>query len=391
MRFSARTPSDLIPNRLTAALNRLRQRGTAYIDLTASNPTRADIHYDPSLLTALSDPAALTYAPAPFGLPEARAAVAADFARRGHTVAPDRIALTASTSEAYSLLFKILCDSKDEVLVPHPSYPLFEHLTRLDDVVAVPYELEYHGTWTVDRDSLARGFSDRTRAVLIVNPNNPTGNFVSPADLDVIAAHCAAHQAAIISDEVFADYALSEGTAAASLLDRGDVPGFTMGGLSKSVGLPQVKLAWIALSGNDSDIDVARARLELVADTYLSVSTPVQVAAERLLQDGAAVRHDIQTRIRENHAHLQRVFGAQSACRLLHAEAGWYAVLQVPTIVSEEDLVLGLLEEQHVLVHPGYFFDFPRESFLILSLLTPPAAFAEGVDRVRRRVEPPAP
>ena len=388
MRFSSRTPADLRPNRLSAAIARRRAAGLAYLDLTVSNPTLAGIHYDPALLAPLAGREALGYAPTPFGRLDAREAVAADFARRGQRVAAANIALTASTSEAYSLLFKLLCDSKDEVLVPRPSYPLFEHLTQLDEVVAVPYELEYHGRWSVDRTSLERAFSPRTRAVLVVNPNNPTGNFVTPDDLDDIAARCRDVDAAIIADEVFADYPLGTGATAGSLLTRTDVPGFTMGGLSKSVGLPQVKLAWTALSGSEAHVQAVRPRLELIADTYLSVSTPVQVAAARLLLDGAAVRAQIQARIAANYEYLQRAIGEGSACRLLRAEAGWAAVVQVPSIMSEEDLVLTLLEEAHVLVHPGYFFDFARESFLVLSLLTPESAFADGVARMLRRVEP---
>lgn len=389
MKFSARTPSDLIPNRLTTAIERMREGGVSYLDLTLSNPTRAELHYDPSLLAPLSDAAGLRYSPTPFGLTNAREAVAEDFARRGHTVSVDRIALTASTSEAYSLLFKLLCDSGDEVLVPRPSYPLFEHLTRLDEVVAVPYDLEYHGRWTVDRDSVERALTSRARAILIVNPNNPTGSFVSPDELDELGAICAARDIALISDEVFADYALAPGAAAGSLIGRTDVAGFTMGGLSKSVGLPQVKLAWIALSGSAAHVDAVRGRLELIADTYLSVSTPVQVAAPRLLRDGASVREQIQSRICANYARLQRTVGQNSPCRLLHADAGWSAVLQVPSIVPEEELVLTLLTEERVLVHPGYFFDFARESFLIVSLLTPEADFADGIARLLRRVEPP--
>lgn len=390
MTFSRRVPADIAPNRLSATLSRLRRNGTPWLDLTASNPTRVGLNYDAIDLSCLADPESLVYAPEPLGRLDAREAVAGDYARRGLRIPSESIVLTASTSEAYSLLFKLLCDPGDEVLIPRPSYPLFDHLTRLDGVTAVPYELEYHGSWTVDQDNVARGFSARTRALLLVNPNNPTGSFVSQDDVERMAAQCRAHEAAVISDEVFADYALhpDAGRLGGALLERHDVLGFTLGGLSKSIGLPQLKLAWIVLSGAPADVEAARARLEIVADTYLSVATPIQVAAARLLAAGVGVREQIQHRIRTNHARLQQACGAAPSCRLLNAEGGWSAILQVPSIMSEEDLVVTLLEQDGVLAHPGYFFDFARESFVILSLLTPEAIFDEGVRRLLRRVEP---
>jgi aspartate/methionine/tyrosine aminotransferase len=304
----------------------------------------------------------------------------------------DRVALTASTSEAYSLLFKVLCDPEDEVLVPQPSYPLFEHLTRLDAVVSVPYRLEYHGRWSIDVSSVERALSPRTRALLLVNPNNPTGNFVSAADLDRVAELCVRRGIAVISDEVFADYELraEPATARGVLSDRTDVLGFTLGGLSKSVGLPQVKLGWIAMSGDATLVRAALPRLELICDTYLSVSTPVQLAARQLLARGSDVRAQIQARCRANLAHCAALVSERPACTLLHAEGGWYAVIQVPTLEPEEDLTLALLRETAVLAHPGYFFDFPRESFVIVSLLTAEDAFSEGVSRIvdRFRMDP---
>jgi aspartate/methionine/tyrosine aminotransferase len=299
----------------------------------------------------------------------------------------DHLVLTASTSEAYSLLFKLLCDPGDEVLVPQPSYPLFEHLTRLDAVAAVPYELEYHGTWSIDLASLERAFSSRTRAVLLVTPNNPTGNFASPSELERVATLCREHGAAIVSDEVFADYELIPGAANAAgrIVDHADVLGFTLGGLSKSVGLPQAKLAWIAMSGPPPLLGDARERLELVCDTYLSVSTPVQVALWDLLERGASVRAQIQQRTQDNHRTLAALVAEAPSCELLHAEGGWSSVVRVPSTMAEDELVLLLLNEDGVLVHPGYFFDFPSETFLVVSLLAQEAAFAEGVSRVLGR------
>jgi len=387
VRFSGRIPPELVANRLSLAVARVREEGRPILDLTGSNPTRASFDYPPDLLAPLADVRGLTYRPEPLGCLDAREAVAADFARRGRHLSPERIALTASTSEAYSLLFKVLCDPGDEVLVPQPSYPLFEHLTRLDGVSSVAYRLDYHGRWSVDLSSVQRALSPRTRALLVVSPNNPTGNFMSQADLDALAELCAPKDIAVISDEVFADYELQDEDAMARgvLSDRTDVLGFTLGGLSKSVGLPQVKLGWIAVSGSDAVVDSTLAQLELACDTYLSVSTPVQLAAREILKRGAEVRRQIQARVRDNLARCATLVAVRPACTLLHAEGGWSAVVQVPTFETEEELMLALLEEKSVLAYPGYFFDFPRESFVIASLLTPPDAFTEGMTRMLDR------
>jgi aspartate/methionine/tyrosine aminotransferase len=384
VRFSGRVPRELESNRLSLAVARHRAEGRPILDLTESNPTRASFSYPPDLLTPLAHARGLAYRPEPLGVAEARSAVAADFARRGRHMNPGRIALTASTSEAYSLLFKVLCDPGDEVLVPQPSYPLFEHLTRLDGVSSIAYRLEYHGRWSVDLSSVERALTPRTRALLVVNPNNPTGNYISRPDLDALARLCGQRDIAVISDEVFADYELqdSRGVARGVLSDRTDVLGFTLGGLSKSIGLPQVKLGWIAVSGGDTIVDAMLARLELACDTYLSVSTPVQLAAREILDRGAEVRRQIQARVRENLARCATLVADRPACTLLHTEGGWSAVIQVPTFEPEEELMLALLAETSVLAHPGYFFDFPRESFVVVSLLTPADTFGEGLSRI---------
>jgi aspartate/methionine/tyrosine aminotransferase len=386
--FSNRIPSDLRHNRLAETLADLKRTNHPILDLTASNPTRAGFTYARDLLTPLADPRGLVYAPEPLGVREARRAVAADFARRGLAVSEEQIALTASTSEAYSLLFKLLCGPGDEILIPRPSYPLFDHLSRLDAVSAVPYELDYHAKWSVDVGSLERAFTAKTRAALLVSPNNPTGQFIDRSEMAAIAALCREHDAAVISDEVFADYDLaSPGPPSGLLLGRTDVVGFTLGGLSKSIGLPQAKLAWIVVSGPEDSVAAARARLELACDTYLSVSTPIQLAAAELLERGASVRQQIQTRVRDNYWRLHARAGEVPSCELLHAEGGWYGVLRVPSILSEEDLVVTLLADDHVLVHPGYFFDFARESFLVVSLLPPAEQFLDGVSRILSRFD----
>src|SRR5436190_2524124 len=252
--FSSRVQADLTPNRLAQALDRVRVEGRPFIDFTESNPTRAGFLYPQDALKAFADPRGLLYAPEPFGALQARRAVASEFERRGLTVAPERIVLTASTSEAYSLLFKLLCDPGDEVLVPRPSYPLFEHLTRLDGVTAQPYDLEYQGSWTIDFVSLERGLSASTRAVLVVSPNNPTGSFLKQDELERLAALCVQYDVAIVADEVFAEYAWPGATSGgtARVLAVRDGLAFSLGGLSKSAGLPQVKVGWIAAAGGEA-------------------------------------------------------------------------------------------------------------------------------------------
>ncbi|HVJ28298.1 MAG TPA: pyridoxal phosphate-dependent aminotransferase [Vicinamibacterales bacterium] len=394
--FSSRVPGVLNLNRLSSAVAAHRAAGRQVVDLTVTNPTAVGISYDAEILAPLSDAGGTRYQPEPFGMVTARTAVAADYARRGISVAEDRIVLTASTSEAYSLLFKLLCaPSGDEVLVPAPSYPLFDHLTQLDGVNSRQYALEYHGRWELDVDSVDRAWSARTRAVLAVSPNNPTGSMLAAIEFGALASRCAERDAALIVDEVFADYAFagsagsdgSDGSNdAGELAGQRDCLSFHLGGLSKSAGLPQVKLGWIRVDGPDRLVAEACDRLELIGDTYLSVSTPVQVAAPALIESGAKIRRQIQDRIRINHAALQAAVAACPSVELLAADAGWSAVLRVPSRWSEEDLVIALLRDRDVLVHPGFFFDFAHEAFLVLSLLPDPAVFADGVTRVMEHV-----
>lgn len=382
---SSRLPRDLAPNRLSAAIAAARAAGRPIADLTESNPTRAGLPYPPGLLAALASAEALHYDPHPFGRASARAAVAADFARRGVAIGPDRVCLTASTSEAYAWIFKLLCEPGDRVLVPRPSYPLFEHLTALECVEAAPYELELHGAWRIDVAALARQIDDRVKAVLVVSPNNPTGSVLHHDELETLAEVCAARGVAIVGDEVFADYRLDGELPAPSVVEQASALAFALGGLSKAVGLPQVKVAWIALGGPETAIAEAAAGLEIVADSFLSVSTPAQVALPSLLTRGAAVRAAIRARLSRNLAALRQAVAAAPATTLLAPAGGWSAVVQVPAVSGEERLVLDLLERDGVLVHPGYFFDFPREAFVVVSLLTPPDAFDQGVARVLAR------
>ena len=381
--FSNRLPGHADVNALSRAVARLKSAGTSLVDLTESNPTRAGLPYPADLLSAAASERALCYDPQPFGLPTAREAVSADYARRGVTVDPECIVLSASTSEAYSWLFKLLCNPGESVLIPQPSYPLFEHLTRLESVRAVPYRLEYHGRWEIDFEWIAAARDD-VRAVLLVSPNNPTGSYVTARDADTLAAICRERGWAMVSDEVFAEYALDAEAPATEIARRARVLSFTLGGASKSLGLPQMKLAWTIVDGPVQQRIDALSRLALIADTFLTVNTPVQVAAPALFRRAAPIRKAIHERVSRNLTAAREVACAHPACEVLRVEGGWTAVVRVPATRSEEALTLGLVEDEHVLVHPGYFFDFPHEAFVIVSLLPQEDVFAEAFARVLR-------
>jgi alanine-synthesizing transaminase len=383
--FSRRLPPHADLNALSHAIARRRAGGAPIADLTESNPTRAGVCYPPDLLRILASDAALRYEPHPLGLRVAREAVARDHARRKVAVDPDHVVLAASTSEAYTWLFKLLCDPGDAVLVPRPSYPLFEHLTALEGVGAVPFDLEYHGRWEIDFATLDQA-PPSTRALIVVSPNNPTGSFVSTRELERLFTMCRERGWALVADEVFADYPLDAEAPLTDIASRADVLTFSLGGLSKTVGLPQLKLAWLVVGG-PSDICVrALSGLELIADSFLSVSTPVQIAAPTLLECGGAIRAQIHEHVRENLASLREAAHSFAACEVLKVEGGWSAVIRVPATRSEDQLVVDLLEAEGILVHPGYFFDFRREAFLVVSLLPQTTTFVDAVPRLLRFV-----
>jgi aspartate/methionine/tyrosine aminotransferase len=356
-----------------------RTEGERILDLTESNPTHAGIGYPAEeIADAFASARLLEYEPDPAGSLPVREAVAEYY---NGVASADRILLTASTSEAYAYLFKLLCDPGDDVLVPRPSYPLFDYLARLESVRVCQYPLFYDHGWHIDLHALATAATDRTRAVVIVNPNNPTGHFLKAREWSELAGICRQRGLAVISDEVFADYGYEPDVDRIEFL-AGDSPvlAFSLSGLSKTVGLPQMKLGWIVVGGPENDL--AWSRLELIADTYLSVGAPVQVAAPRLL----ALRHEIQARIRarlaENLEELFSQLGSQPAVQALQIEGGWYATLQVPCTRAEEEWTLALLRDANVLVQPGYFYDFETEAFLVISLLTEPSVFVEGLSRL---------
>jgi len=383
--FSTRFYWGLEQNRLTQLLQAKRRAGADILDLTESNPTRAGLDYPSEILNAFADPRILTYEPAPAGITEAREAVARYYMARGMQLPLERILLTASTSEAYTYLFKLLCDAGDEVLVPRPSYPLFEFLAGMESVKVRQYPLRYHGEWSIDMQALDALLTDRTRAVILVNPNNPTGSYVKRDELHELARLCAARNMALISDEVFADYSLARTPGTVPMIAGfNECLAFSMSGLSKVAGLPQMKLGWIVASGPHALRTEAMEKLEWIADTYLSVSTPVQCAAARLIEIGETVQRQIRERTEANLRFARRAL-AGTAANILNVEAGWYIVLQVPRVLTEEEWTLSLLEQDDVLVQPGFFYDFESEAYLVLSLLTEPAIFREGFTRIAPR------
>jgi aspartate/methionine/tyrosine aminotransferase len=298
----------------------------------------------------------------------------------------ERILLTASTSEAYAYLFKLLTNPGDQVLVPRPSYPLFEYLANMESVEVGQYPLVYQGGWAIDMDGLAAAATERTRAVVLVDPNNPTGSFVKRAELEALVRFCGERGIALVSDEVFSDYAFApDANRAGSVAGVTGCLGFAMSGLSKIAGMPQMKLGWIVVNGPPQLRGEAIEKLEWIADTYLSVSTPVQCAAEALLAAGEQVQRQIRERCAVHLAEARAML-AGSAGNILAVEGGWYITIQVPRMRSEEEWALGLLERDNVLVQPGYFYDFASEAYLVVSLLTAPQVFREGMERLRRHI-----
>ncbi len=384
VRLSRRVPAVLAPNRLAATRARL---GPAPFDLTESNPTRCDLPYPPDLLAPLAHRRSLRYEPDPQGPMPARRAVAATYRRWGVEVAPEQVLLTASTSEAYGFLLRLLADPGDTVLVPSPSYPLFDQLARLDGVRLATYRLDGDDHWRLEPD-WRRGAPPGWRALILVHPNNPTGSFVHPDDAALLRAACEAEDAALVADEVFLPYPLgSAPDGVFTFAAPGPCLTFSLGGLSKSIGLPQLKLGWVVVSGPDAAVAAALERLAYIADAYLSVATPVALAAPELLQRGLAVQGAIAGRCRSNLARLVAATGGDSPVTLLSPQGGWSAVVRVPNLLDEEELALRLLTVHGVAVHPGFLFDFERPGHLVLSLLPREEVFAEGVGRLLEAVD----
>jgi alanine-synthesizing transaminase len=380
--FAERTNWNLAGNRLSEALARHRASGKRLLDLTASNPTECGFAYDDEvILAALGNPAALRYEPNPKGLQSARLAVTEYYSALGARVSADDIFLTTSTSEAYSYAFRLLCNPGDELLIPAPSYPLFSFLADVLDVKLVRYPLVYDHGWQVDFHSLQSAVTPRTRGVIVVNPNNPTGHFVKTNELQALNDICAKGDLAIIADEVFLDFGFG-GAPPLTLATNNQALTFVMSGLSKVAGLPQMKMAWLVANGPATLRTQAVEKLEIIADTYLSPNAPVQLATPTFLELRSEFQKQLMTRVRRNLQELDRQLGGQRNCSRLQVEGGWYVVLRVPATRSDEELALALLEGRDVYVHPGHFFDFPADGYLVLSLITGEDEFAEGIGRI---------
>jgi alanine-synthesizing transaminase len=380
--WSARTEWDLTKTPWAQQLAHLRAAGAQLYDLTASNPTRCGFTYDAASILAplsdqVSDPGALYYDPDPRGLRAAREAVCRYYQDHGAPVEPEQIFLTTGTSEAYSFLFRLLCDPGDEVLIGQPGYPLFDFLARLDDVGLIPYELFYDHGWHLDLEALRRRVTPRTRAIMLVNPNNPTGHFTGRAEREAIEALCREHGLALIVDEVFLDYGLNQ-RGASFATGSHTVPTFVLSGLSKVAGLPQMKAAWIACFGAAE----AMERLEVISDTFLSLSAPIQWALPGWLSQRATLQEQIKERLKANLVSLDAVLLRQNLVTRLAVEAGWYAVLRVPGLQPEEKMALDLLLERGVVVHSGGFFGFSGQGWLVVSLLTPLEEFRKGIEAI---------
>lgn len=385
--FARRTNWNLAPNRFSLALEEKRRDGQAVLDLTASNPTTIGLCFENErILRALQHPNALQYEPASKGILPAREAVAAYYAARGVAVSSEQIILTVSTSEAYSYCFRLLCDPGDQVLVPSPSYPLFEFLADIQDVELVPYELVYDHGWQIEFESLSRAITPRSRAVMVVHPNNPTGHFTKDWELERLNALCRDHKLAIVADEVFLDYGLADGSPLSFAANK-DALTFTLSGLSKICALPQIKVAWIAASGPDALVRTALERLEIIADSYLSPNAPVQWAVAELLETREGIQRQLRERVLCNLRELDAQLASSKMTTRLEFDAGWYAVLRTCATRSDEDVAIELMEQDGVLVHPGHFFDFPEYGYLVVSLIAPESEFREGIGRVLRRLD----
>ncbi len=391
--FSNRSSWDLTPNKLTELLAQKRRVGEPVFDLTNANPMRADLAYPPALQDILARPTSLDYQPDALGLPAARQAIQDYYTERGIATSMDRILLTASTSEAYSFLFKLLADPGDHILVPQPSYPLFEFLAELEHLETRSYPLRYDQGWYIDLDRLAAAITPRTRAIILVHPNNPTGSFIKKSERQVLEALAEECNIALIVDEVFADYAWcddpervvsfagTEINMPTNLRREAPVLTFTLSGLSKVMGLPQMKLGWMVMQGPEARRREAWQRLEIIADTYLSVSSYVQQILPQLLPLQEVMQQLIRSRVIENLHLVQKKVNVNTAATLLVCTGGWYATLAMP-MADEERWALTVLRQSGVYIHPGYFFDFKQEGFFVLSLLTPQQTLCCGLDKL---------
>jgi alanine-synthesizing transaminase len=378
--FSQRTNWRLATNKYTQAIEEMRAAGEPFVDLTISNPTQCGFHYDSdAILSAFQNPKSLSYEPEAKGLLVAREKVACYYSEDHHVALdPETLLLTTSTSEAYSYVFRLLCNPQDEILVPKPSYPLFEFLGDLQDVSLVPYSLGYAHGWFVDFHSLVHALTPRTRAILLVHPNNPTGSYLHAEEEQRLNELCRERNLALIVDEVFLDYSLSE-QPRNSFVTNQETLTFTLSGLSKITALPQMKVAWVATSGPQDVRQAALARLEIIADTYLSLNSATQWAVPTLLEQRRSLQPQVLDRVRQNWTFLKSTLSKETSCELLDSEGGWYAVLRVRGNRSDEDSAIEILRTARTLIHPGHFYDFPSDGFLVVSLITTSPEFQRGI------------
>ena len=383
--FSSRTAWNRLPNRLTVALQDLQARDLPVIDLTISNPTLCGFNYsETTIQSAWIDSMTAPYVPSAFGELHARNAVSSYYSNRGFTVSPKHIVLTPGTSNAYSYLFQMLTDPGDEVVTAAPGYPLLDFLVDLNDVRLVRYPLLYDGIWRLDIDALKRVLTERSRVLVIVSPNNPTGSFLKTDELEKVVDLCRRRNLALVVDEVFYDFSWSsDSSRAPSSVAVTDCLTFTLNGLSKTAALPQVKLGWIVANGPQALLSESLSRLEVIADTYLSVGAPVQRAAPFLIEQGDTTRPEILNRIHTNGELLDSFLTEDCPCSRLRTEGGWYGVLRIPSVLDDESYALHLLENYGVFIHPGRFYDFPSGDYLILSMITPTEVFSAGLEKLR--------
>jgi len=384
--FSKRTQWSLTQNKLSEKISQLTSKGKALINLTESNPTKCGFFVSRNILSSLNQISNKHYSPNSQGLERARSAVAQYYKEKSVSVQANQIFITSSTSEAYSYIFRLLLNSGDEVMMPTPSYPLINYLAKLNDVSVKTYSLGYEKRWSMDVNSIGKSFK-KQKLMILINPNNPTGNYIYESELKLINQLAEKQKAALLCDEVFHDFNLREKTKTPlSLASNNKVLTFTLSGISKSLALPQMKLSWIVVSGPKRVREEAMKRLEVIADTFLSVSTPVQNALPVWLKERDKIQAGIKKRVLSNLDYLQRELVKYPENQILTVEGGWSVIIQIPKIYSEEDWVLKFLTQDQVIVHPGYFYDFPKEAYIVISLILPPKQFRQGICKIFKRI-----
>ncbi|MBI3194152.1 MAG: pyridoxal phosphate-dependent aminotransferase [Ignavibacteriae bacterium] len=388
MNFSNRTSWHCHPNTLSLLLEQKTKRGEKILDLIVSNPTGCGFLFpEEDLLAALSDSRSLKYEPNPRGMLSAREAIVRYYSEKHISIETSKIFLTASTSESYSLIFKLLCNAGEHVLVPRPSYPLFDYLSQVNDVHLRHYDLHYNDEWMLDIQSIRDAINPQTKAIVIINPHNPTGMFLKRHEFEAIKHIAREHSLALIVDEVFIDYAFESTQEIISTTEESDVLTFTLNGISKSCGLPQMKLGWFVVTGSGLQVTETEERLEILCDTFLSVNTPVQVALPRLLQSGENIRQQICKRITTNYTFLQSLSHHHSLITTYQSDGGWYGILRAPQTQTDEEWAIELLEKRNVHLYPGYFFDFQTEGNLVVSLLVEEDTFKLGIKEISCHIQ----